>query len=341
MEKIDFVLPWLDGNDPVWKASKEEMINKLGFKQKDGDDANAECRYRDMGLLKYWFRSVEKFAPWVNRIYLVTCGQKPEWLNEKHPKLVLVNHEDFIPSSYLPTFNSSSIEMHLHRIPGLSEHFVLFNDDFFLLKTVEPEYFFKKGYPVLPCNLYISRYYCNSRWSKVCFNDYCTVNENLDIAGSIWKNRHKWFSVRRLGVKLAFMNNIRYLVNKTFCVNGYEHLACPHLKSTFVEAWTKCPDIMEITSESRFRSDAQVNQWLMVAWNLAKGLFYPVRDGKRGIVVNVSTCKTESVVEIIKRQKVTQLCINDTFQNDDPEYCFLRVAQAFESILPEKSGFEK
>lgn len=69
-----------------------------------------------MGYLKYWFRGVEKYAPWVHKIYFVTCGQKPDWLNENHDKLVLVNHEDYIPHEYLPTFSSHTIELNFHRI---------------------------------------------------------------------------------------------------------------------------------------------------------------------------------------------------------------------------------
>ena len=341
MEKIDFILPWVDGGDPKWRSLKENYLHQIKPNPDIDDDANAECRYRDMGLLKYWFRGVERFAPWVNKVFFVTCGQKPDWLNVEHPKLVLVNHEDFIPSKYLPTFNSSTIEDNFHRIPDLSEQFVLFNDDVFLLKPINSQFFFRKGAPVLPCNMYISRYYGNSSWSRVCLNDYCTVNEHFDIKQSIWDNRRKWFSISKLGVKLAFMNYVRYQVNKTFCVKGYEHLANPHLKSTFQEVWSKCPAIMEASSLSRFRSDVQVNQWLMVAWNLAKGSFYPVREGKRGVQINVSTNSLDTIRSIIEQQKLPLLCTNDTFANDDFEHCFYEIGKSFETILPQKSSFEK
>ncbi len=129
MNKIDFVLLWVDGNDSVWQQQKnlylsQEISVPLG-------DANGNCRFRDHGLLRYWFRSVERFAPWVNKVFFVTCGQKPEWLDESYSKLCLVNHKDFIPAEYLPTFHSNTIELNLHRIDTLSEHFVLFNDDMF------------------------------------------------------------------------------------------------------------------------------------------------------------------------------------------------------------------
>ncbi len=341
MDRIDFVLPWLDDNDPEWQSLKDNMLKKNGIKLRQNDDENDACRFRDMGLLKYWFRSVEKFAPWVNKIYFVTCGQKPYWLNENHPKLVLIDHEDYIPSEYLPTFNSNTIETNLHRIPSLSEKFVLFNDDVFLLKPISPSFFYRKEDPVLPANLYMCRYYTISNWSRICFNDFCAVNEHFDVKEAIWENRRKWFNIKALGFKLALMNFIRYEVNKTFSINGYEHLANPHLKSTLQEVWDKCPDVLHDSSLSRFRSDLQVNQWLMIAWNLMKGRFSPIRDGKRGTTVKISTRQIDNIKNLIEQQSVFQVCFNDTFENDNPQFCFKEIAKAFDSILSKKSSFEK
>ena len=103
-EKVDFVILWVDGNDPEWQASKAK------YTADKGQDASAN-RYREWENLKYWFRGVEKFAPWVNNVYFVTCGHYPEWLNLEHPKLRFVRHEDFIPKECLPTFSSRPIDM--------------------------------------------------------------------------------------------------------------------------------------------------------------------------------------------------------------------------------------
>ena len=88
---IDFVIPWVDGSDPEWRKSKNKYSGKI-----DEPVDRTDARYRDWDILKYWFRGVEKYAPWVHKIYFVTCGQKPDWLNENHEKLILVNHEDYI-----------------------------------------------------------------------------------------------------------------------------------------------------------------------------------------------------------------------------------------------------
>jgi hypothetical protein len=129
MGEIDFVLTWVDGSDPVWQAERAKY-DTSGI---TGNNAH----YRDWGTLKYWFRSVERFAPWVRKIHFVTCGQVPEWMNTEHPKLNLVNHADYIPAEYLPTFSANPIELNFHRIAGLSEQFVYFNDDTFLSSPVE------------------------------------------------------------------------------------------------------------------------------------------------------------------------------------------------------------
>ena len=59
--KIDFVMIWVDGNDPEWRKEKDKYSNNV-----DNNTDNREARFRDWDNLQYWFRGVEKFAPWVN-----------------------------------------------------------------------------------------------------------------------------------------------------------------------------------------------------------------------------------------------------------------------------------
>lgn len=119
---MDFVLTWVDNHDEAWLSDYRKY-------RKEGQSGTHAARFRDWENLRYWFRGVEQFAPWVDKIYFVTYGHLPSWLNTDHPKLKVVGHQDFIPSKYLPTFNSRTIELNLHRIHGLSSDFVYFNDD--------------------------------------------------------------------------------------------------------------------------------------------------------------------------------------------------------------------
>ena len=87
-QKIDFVVPWVDGADPEWIATRDEYIKRTGF-----SGEYSPRRYRDFGLMRYWFRGVEKYAPWVNKVYFITSGQFPKWLNLRADKLVWIKHE--------------------------------------------------------------------------------------------------------------------------------------------------------------------------------------------------------------------------------------------------------
>ena len=99
-DSIDFVLPWVDGSDPEWLARMREATAAEGGTASSDAAANGECRFSDNGLLRYWFRAVERFAPWVGKVFFVTCGQKPDWLDERHPKLRLLDHRDYIPAEW-------------------------------------------------------------------------------------------------------------------------------------------------------------------------------------------------------------------------------------------------
>ena len=339
-ESIDFVLMWVDGTDPRWLARKRECAAAEAGQSSDAD-ANGECRYREMGLLRYWFRGVERFAPWVGRIFLVTDGQKPDWLDETHPKLCLTDHRDFMPSKYLPSFQSSSIEINLHRIRGLSETFVLFNDDMFLLRPCAPGCFFRGGLPVLPCDLGIPNWLGPSRASRIVVNNCGILRHCLDVNRLVRRNFPKFLDVRALGWGRAAKNLLSFAVNRTVIQGCFGHLALPHLKSTFEAVWGARPGIMDRTSSHRFRHDDDVNQWFLSSWNLVTGRFHPANEKRMGGCIGLREETLETACEGIVRHRWPQICLNDTGHLADPRKCFGRLAEAFDSILPEKSSFEK
>ena len=148
---IDVVITWVDGDDPEWKQEKLKFEHSLaGDASPSQSDSSDDCdeRYRDWDMLRYLFRGIEKFMPWVRTIHFVTCGQIPVWMNVNHPQLNLVNHRDYMPADYLPSYNSNAIEVNFHRIPDLSEHFIYFNDDMLITDNLNREDFFIGGYPV-------------------------------------------------------------------------------------------------------------------------------------------------------------------------------------------------
>ena len=340
MDKIDFVLLWVDDGDPQWQAEKRRYADSEIASAATGD-ANGDCRYRDYGLLKSWFRAVEKFAPWVNKIFFVTCGQKPEWLDESHPKLRLVDHRDYIPAEYLPTFHSNTIELNLHRIADLSEHFVLFNDDLFLLRPVRPDFFFRKGLPVIPCDLGIPRWLGCSNISRIAVNNSGVLKRNIDVERSVWKNIWKFADVHALGFARVCKNVMSFAVNRSVITGTFGHLTHSHLKSTFEEIWNSSPQIMDATSRSRFRGDNCVNHWLACSWNMISGNFYPANEKRRGLFVTVDAAHLDKICDTIRTQSLPEICLNDKGSIEEMERCFAKVSQAFDRLLPEKSSFEK
>lgn len=141
--KIDIVYTWVDGSDPIWEEKRNKAALEAG--KTISLNSNSAARFMDNDELLYSLRSIEKFAPWVNKIYIVTDNQTPKWLNLDHPKIKLVFHQDiFADSSYLPVFSARAIETQLHHIEGLSEHFIFFNDDMFLGNLTKASDFFNK-----------------------------------------------------------------------------------------------------------------------------------------------------------------------------------------------------
>ncbi|HEM3619173.1 TPA: Stealth CR1 domain-containing protein [Streptococcus suis] len=335
MSKIDFVVMWVDGNDPEWQKEKQK------FSVDDNADGSI-YRYRDFGLLKYWFRGVEKFAPWVNNVYFVTWGHVPEWLDLSNPKLKIVRHSDYIPKEYLPTFSANTIENNLHRINGLSEKFVLLNDDFYLINYVTEDDFFKNGKPMdtvalnvqCPQKSLISRYFG--------INNTAIINEYFDFKSSIKDNFWKWFTLKN-GKPM-----LRSIILKScprFPGFWQHHLASSFLKSTFEEVWDKEFDTLNLTSSHKFRESTDVNQWLFKDWQVASGNF-EVRNIKFGEAFyidrdGIKTIKSK-IIKYITKQKGKMIAINDG-EMSDIEFDSLveDLKNSFEKILPNKSSFEK
>lgn len=331
---IDFVVLWVDGNDPAWRAEKAKYSGETV------DDSNSDNRFRDWGLMPYWFRAVEHFAPWVRKVHFVTCGHVPEFLNLNAPKLHHVRHEDFMPEGSLPTFSSHALEMNLHRISDLAEHFVYFNDDMFLLRPMPETAFFRDGLPCTYGGEYPIELVGNiGIWQHAAVNNLGVVNAHFD----------KRESVRKFGKKYAnsayrWQDNVRTQALEKLFPNyftGFKNLHGPaaYLKSTFEALWTAEPEILERTTMHKFRNADSVNQWAALWWQIASGQFVPYNTDN--IVDSVSNANVDRLCGNIKDQSHDMICINDPEFEEDIETLARRLQLAFQKILPAKSAFEK
>lgn len=330
--KIDFVIPWVDGNDLEWRNEKNKYKPKI---QED----NREERYRDWNNLQYWFRGVEKFTPWVNKIYFITYGHIPSWLNTENEKLVIVNHKDFISKEYLPIFNVNPIEMNLHKIDGLSEHFVYFNDDTFIIRKMFPRDFFEKGLPKETAAL-------NVHCLDVRFNMYGAfqaigiVNKYFSLRDVLKKDWKKWFSPKN-GVNL--FRTIYLAICPRFPGIYQTHLPTSFLKSTFYELWNLEPELLKETCCSRFRNKLDFTQYLFKDWQLASGNYIPRNSNiGKSFILEEDRMSIDMVEKYILKSKGKMICINDnTLSNEKFLEYKEKIIQGFQSILPEKSSYEK
>lgn len=335
-EKIDFVVTWLDSSDPQWQADY--------VKYKSARTGRTEsARFRDWGLFKYWFRAVEKYAPWVNKIYIVTNGKFPEWINKNNPKLVLVKHSDYIPDRLLPTFNSITIEMFMHLIPGLSEHFVYFNDDFYLNGPIEPCYYFKNG---LPCDsncesiLNVPIYTKEDKFGTYVsiLVDIGVINAHFSRFQTIRQDWKKWF-----GLHIGWRNYLLHLClgrSKRFVGFKWRHFETPFLKSTFEEVWEAEPNLLE-NSCTRFREEVTLNPYIFRYWQLASNRFWPVKLNSGKYIAMINKHK-EQISRSFNDPNIKSLCLNDVPNCTEDEFQDMvnYIQILFENKHPEKSSFE-
>ncbi len=328
---IDFVITWVDMNDPKWQAD----FSKYSGRKENTKNGVSEARFRDNGFLRYWFRGVEKFAPWVRRIHFVTSGQKPEWLDESNPKINLVNHKDYIPEEFLPTYNSVVIERYIHRIPGLADHFVYFNDDFYIINTIAPTRFFRNG---MPCDIAAFLYNPSwSQWYKRIKNNLKIINRHFDKREVMRRDRDKWFH-KSYGSKARW----NYLLKPygKFITLRTPHNAQPYLKSTFEEVWAVAGKELTETSVNRFRALNDLTPELFRTWQICRGNFEPYNTYSDTKMFPLMV-RPRQAVRAIYNQSYSLICLNDNVHIRNYDRVMADIRDAFESILPEKSGFER
>lgn len=326
---IDFVIPWVDGGDPAWRKERAFYSSKPA----DSD----ECRFRDWELLKYWFRAVEAYAPWVHGIFFVTWDQVPSWLNREHPKLHLVDHRDFLPDAYFPTFSSHAIELNFHRIAQLSEHFVYFNDDMLLNAPVKPEDFFHNG---LPCECPVLDSFSPIGTCDPYVHAQCNVmgflNAHFDKRSVLLADLPKWFDIR---YGKGFLKNLYGGMTRHFSILGNQHIPSSMLKTTYEKVWSLEPELLDNTCRNKFRQLSDVNQYIMSYYNICTGKFYP-RPASFGRCYGIGRQNEQLHMDILTGRHKT-ICINDHPNVLDFEREKQMLLSLYEQKLPGKSSFER
>lgn len=331
-QKIDIVLTYVDGKDPVWLEKRKK------YKSMQGEDSSAS-RYRDWNNLQYIFRGIEKYAPWVNKVFLVTDHQCPVWLNRRHEKLVVLNHEDYIPEEWLPTFNTNTIEVNFHRIKDLSECFIIFNDDFFLMNPTKPEDFFIEGKPTDMFVEYpIGCGGNNAVFSHILANDFNMIGKYYARKEYKKTLRNKILSCR-YGFYFFYNLFFYFLPFPNFFGLLTPHFPQPYLKSEFEEVWKKEYESLADTSSHKFRSAADLSNYLFRLWNIMKGNFVAKNRLKMGKKITIQQT-AEEACELIAHSRYKMICLNDECEEEQFEKIRDEVNRCFERKFPGKSSFE-
>lgn len=293
---MDVVITYVNGNDPVWKQDYEKYTN-VPVMQK---------RFRDWGTLKYLLRGIENRMPFVRNVYLVVShpSQVPEWVDQKNLKIVL--HRDIIPEEFLPTFNCNPIEMHLHRIPGLDEEYLYFNDDMFPVGDCKPEDFFRNGRPVIG---YYRHFIAGNMYKKICRNSDRLARKALGLKPSFFFTRP-------------------------------QHICSPMLKSQCEELYSMVEEQVRRTSASRTRTENDLNQYLFLDYMNYKGMV--IREKISNKHFSVSLASPESLEAFLRKPDRNLVCINDVHLSESRyEALHDAILNAFESVFPIKSKYEK
>ena len=325
--QVDFVIPWVDGSDEEWSKKKDKYLENK-------NQGSTEERYRDFGTLRYLLRSIEKYANWFHKIYLITDNQIPEWL-QLNERICVVDHTEYIPKKFLPTFNSNVIELNIWRIHDLSEHFILLNDDLlFTKKTSKKDFFTNDGMPrdITAQSILMPR----DDFSHIAVNNISLINNLFNKREWLRKNWQLAFSLKN---GLVF-NTLSLIVSPLPYFTRFvdPHIGIAYIKQNFIKIWEIFPERLTQTSVNRFRKYNEVSHWLVRYYQIVSGQVSP-RSYKFSKYYDIS-----DVVKLKKEfAKPTHkmIVLNDGNLNNDTYKLGMETMVLLDTFLHNYSQFEK
>ena len=310
--EIDVVYTWVDSSDIAW----QEQYNKYKNEPRVHKANNDSARWLSRDELKYSLRSIDMYGHVIRNIYIVTMGQKPEWLDDSHPKITIVDHKDiFEDKSALPVFNSHAIESQLHHIKGLAEKYLYLNDDFFFGGPVD-----------------IGAYYTSNGLSKVVDSDHQfgsgKPTDDEPAPSSAGKN------VRRL-LEESYGRSVS---------NKLKHTPYPQMKSLSYEMEEKYNKEYKRTMYSRFRNKNDISFAGTFSLNYAylNGKAIKTERDVRVITLGKEGFEAALARLALERGKLPSFCLNDGQDlGDKGNYVSKKAIEAMEYHFPFRAPWEK
>ena len=309
---VDLVYLWCDGNEPKFRERKNYWLRKEN-KRLDRQ-ATAVGRFEQVDELKYSLRSAEEYLPWIHHIYIVTDRQVPTWLNTQNPKLTIVDHSEIIPKQYIPVFNSTAIETSIYKIPNLSEHFLLANDDTFVNRPLTKNFFFQQGMPIIRLKPG-SVVNANSLYRDQLLNA-------IELSEQYFGSSLPLFSTRDF---VPHHNIDAYLKSDyAACANQFEK----EYQETLTHRFRRADDIQRLV----------VDIWSVMHEHAQVRIVFPSSNNPRGIDSLMISNTTKDYGGLLARRNPGLFCLNDS-EFSTPEDR-LRVKEFLEKRFPKKSEFE-
>lgn len=302
--KIDLVYCWVNSNDKTWQERLNTFLQQNENPNKDYTKLlSKDCHYREFGELKYSLRSVEKNIPWINKIFIITDKQVPQWLNTQNPKIRIVDHSEIIPQKNLPLFNSCAIESRIPYIEELSEHFIYANDDILFWNKADKNFFFEGDKAI--CRF----------GKKIPQKSY-----KNGLYGQMIRYSHNKFQ-EKFGVSIPYFPH---------------HNADSYLKSNMLECINEFKPEFEETLSHHFKSTHDIERIIFSYYAVYKNKAVQ----KRGNIFSGDFCILNkfSLIRILLSQS-TLMCVNDSSHATDWDIEVLK--KIFELRFPNKSEFEK
>ena len=291
MEKIDAVITWVDGSEPNYKLKLEENLKNKKIINRQYTQANE---------IDFCVASIIKFAPFVRKIFIVTDKQKPRFSGIRHmvslEKIEIIDHEEIFRDNLdcMPSFNIRSIDALLFKIKNLSDKFIYFNDDMFLIKETTKEDWFKDNKAVL-----------TGSWAK-------TYNKQL---------------IKTISHKIKNLLNIRPSFNaaqsKAANIVGFHnryfksfHCGRPQIKSVIKDFYDKNPQRLISQIRYKFRDGRQYMPYSLCWHLLIKENLYVESSTNKLVEINksrnLSAKKLEKILKSIdSKAEVKFLNIQD------------------------------
>lgn len=308
---IDLVFTWVNSEDPEWQDLYKQHSPNVG------SDGSSISRFKSRDELKYALRSWDKYAPFVRKVFIVSNCAPPTWLDMDNERLVWVPHEEILSEAELPTFSSHTIESSLHKVPGISDHFIYSNDDFFLTRQAYPDnFYFPNGI------------------AKIRLEPYGMVN------GEVNKGHPDYLNGAR---------NANEVIGKEFGVSPTQlvtHSPIAFRKDVMNEIEAKYDDYLARTRRNKFRNIVDVAPgYLYVHYAIAGG--NAVVDHTPVQLVQQNHWFKKILSELVEKKREgsgklpLSVCLNDGADSHLNANWNTAVTTFLDDFFPDKSEFEK